>query len=426
MPKNTFPGTLVDADLSALADEDVTQLDSGVISYVQDLQSQYVYDKLATDSPNGITIIKPNNPSMHGRWRLATSSSSNTSWANEPNWYINQLTGNDNNKGTTSNKPLKTFAELVNRVGNSKIAPTGGAWTVTFQTDVDVVEGSLTFAKSCLLAQLVGLPGPALFTGNIVAGGNDTFSPSTNTGPNETAGALPGGSWTASGLLNYATSGRSRQMVFQPGSSIAGYVMWAGKDLGALTALASAGADISLPTGSFPGLPTPSGGAEPFIVRQLPKIDSLRLSVTSDFVTPNDPSAVPFLRFYNLETDRNGDAYVNLYSNGTFSYIPSAAFYGCSVGQLVSFAGNLVFYGCCIAGVHLLMEPGNAQATYNLCLVLASPVLTEVNVYFNFCIFTEQVSSACLFVKGGYVAIPNCGFFTSVPLGAINVTKVLL
>jgi len=97
------------AELSAIDD---TQIVDGSKSFVLTIRDSFTIDKTDTTSViDGITVA----PTLSGVGRWIRDLKPATSWGHQENWYVNAITGNDENSGGAGEQ-LKTFAEFRRRV----------------------------------------------------------------------------------------------------------------------------------------------------------------------------------------------------------------------------------------------------------------------------------------------------------------------
>lgn len=104
------------SNLTSLGLLDDTSLPNGCIASVTNLLEIFYLDKVSLLTPDSITIIGANSGS--GNWiRLL---SNNFTWSLQQSWYIDPVSGNDQNAGVLG-QPIKTLKEWHRRVGQNKI-----------------------------------------------------------------------------------------------------------------------------------------------------------------------------------------------------------------------------------------------------------------------------------------------------------------
>lgn len=106
------------ANLAAFATFTVAQmanLDNGSHKWVRTVLRYYRLDKASVLAPDGITVIAAVGG---GNW-IAEPRVDRT-WDDQPVWFINAATGNDENNGATGPTAIKTWAEYVRRTGEDR------------------------------------------------------------------------------------------------------------------------------------------------------------------------------------------------------------------------------------------------------------------------------------------------------------------
>ncbi len=97
--------------LSAVADID---LENGTLIYVESLKAHFLLDKNSSTTVEDHNIIAT--LSGTGRWIRNIESKY---WLNQTTWYIDPTSGDNENSGLTSILPIKTWRELVRRIGHT-------------------------------------------------------------------------------------------------------------------------------------------------------------------------------------------------------------------------------------------------------------------------------------------------------------------
>ena len=111
-------GFQVVANIAALSAIVVIASDDGAPAYVLSVEDVWVYHTNSVLTPDGVTIAVANGP---GNWERLNLGS--VEWREQPSWFVNPTTGNDENDGLTSPSAIKTLAELTRRWGKNPIIP---------------------------------------------------------------------------------------------------------------------------------------------------------------------------------------------------------------------------------------------------------------------------------------------------------------
>ncbi len=146
---------------------------------VKSLRAMFVYRRGSGASADGITIVA--SAYGDGVWeRLAAYT--DDSWLLQDTWYINTVTGSDEQGGNTAGTPIKTWAELRRRVGNGNFKQ---ATLIVLQTDLPssdpmivdfgcegqlTVFGSTTIVESRALVSVTARAPVSNAVGNVVTG----------------------------------------------------------------------------------------------------------------------------------------------------------------------------------------------------------------------------------------------------------------
>ena len=201
-------------NIAALMALPTATIDDGGVVAVKSVMDQWMLDKTSALAPDGITVVPA---SGGGNWlRLEIPSQK---WLLQPTWYIDPLTGNDENVGSTALTPLSTFAEWKRRVGTRLEIPQ------TLNIQSDLTEDLLfDMDNEQVYVVLQGIR-TVLYSGTVTAA--QSWSTMVNTDGQVTDAAIPV-SWTASGLVD-------KLIVLTSGAG-AGAAGWVAKDLGAKTA----------------------------------------------------------------------------------------------------------------------------------------------------------------------------------------------
>lgn len=197
-------------NIAALIALDTTTIDDGGVVAVKSVMDTWMLDKTSTLAPDGITVVPA---SGGGNWlRMEIPSQK---WLLQPTFYIDPLTGNDENTGLTAGVPLLTFAEWKRRVGTRLEIPQ------TLYIQNDLTENLLFDMDNEQVYVVLQGVRTTLYSGTVTAA--QAWSTMVNTDGQVTDAAIPV-SWTASGLVDkliVLTSG--------VGTGAAG---WVARDLG--------------------------------------------------------------------------------------------------------------------------------------------------------------------------------------------------
>jgi hypothetical protein len=129
-------GVISVANLTALIAYSTAGLSTGVIAYVSSLKSYFILDLASALTNDGITVV---NTASTGRWLRMKAA--HPYWATQSSWYIDPISGDDENSGATSMLALATHAELVRRWGvNCTIKQSTTVYIVNDLGPTDLVE----------------------------------------------------------------------------------------------------------------------------------------------------------------------------------------------------------------------------------------------------------------------------------------------
>jgi len=105
------------ANITALTALDDTLYLDGALASVTNLLDVFYLNKTSVLTSDSLNIVNTN--SGTGRWiRLVVN---NVEWSKQNNWYVDPVSGNDENKGDTNLTAIKTFGEWYRRVGPNRI-----------------------------------------------------------------------------------------------------------------------------------------------------------------------------------------------------------------------------------------------------------------------------------------------------------------
>jgi hypothetical protein len=216
---------LVFPNIAAMAVYDDSLLDDGSPCKVATLLADWEIRRSSTDAPDGITIVPTN--SGVGNWCRGHSDSSY--WRARKQWWITDVTGNDEALGDAAN-PLATWDELRRRRG-PQLPPTGlvevtldgpgGVFSQDFVVDFVTERGPVVGVNALWVKGTRTL----LYSGSVTA--RTVWNAAAGTVTTITDAAIPA-SWTASGLVR-----RLLVMTSGPNAGAAAYVAF---DRGAKTA----------------------------------------------------------------------------------------------------------------------------------------------------------------------------------------------
>lgn len=202
-------------NIAALMALPTATIDDGGVVAVKSVMDQFMLDKTSPLAPDGITVVPA---AGGGNWlRLEIPSQK---WLLQPTWFIDPLTGNDENVGSTALTPLSTFAEWKRRVGTRLEIPQ------TLNIQSDLTENLLFDMDNEQVYVVVQGIRTTLYSGTVTAA--QAWSPSGRPTDGQVTDAAIPVSWTASGLVD-------KLIVLTSGPS-AGSAGWVARDLGAKTA----------------------------------------------------------------------------------------------------------------------------------------------------------------------------------------------
>lgn len=203
------------ADIAALQALDDTAVDDGGVVSVKSVLDLWMLDKTSVLATDGITIVATN--SGTGRWvRLKVP---NLTWQLQATWYIDEITGGDENNGATPLSALASWGEYQRRIGEG---PLEVSHTVTFTSTLsqDIHVNTVSIDDSVTMT-LQGVRSSPIYSGSVTA--KQALNAGGNVDLQVTDAALPV-SWTASGLVD-------RLYVLTSGAN-AGAAGWIAKDVG--------------------------------------------------------------------------------------------------------------------------------------------------------------------------------------------------
>src|SRR4051812_34624685 len=106
------------ANLAAIKAVDTTNLSNGIEVFIESVKDKYVLEIASTSTVDDIVTVQPS--TGPGRWVRQLQSSNE--WLIQSTWYINSVSGNDENNGATSGTALKTHGEFRRRIGRQVIS----------------------------------------------------------------------------------------------------------------------------------------------------------------------------------------------------------------------------------------------------------------------------------------------------------------
>jgi hypothetical protein len=190
-PSGQGGGELIVADIAQLAALDGSTLPDGTTVKTLTVDQLFELDKESVAAPNGITVVAAIGG---GNWLRILSPVPR--WTSQYTWYVNAVTGNDENDGASPGTPIASLAEIVRRLQVIDFAN----YTVNILSDLpstDVFDFSPGFSGSTNIPAgvqatftLLGTSTPA-FSGAVTSAVGAT--PATNTPTQLTAGISWGG-----------------------------------------------------------------------------------------------------------------------------------------------------------------------------------------------------------------------------------------
>jgi hypothetical protein len=290
---------------------------NGEMVWVRSVASMFSYQLNSGLTPDGVNVVA--SAFGPGLW-IRQTGSSDSAFLQQDTWFINPVTGNDQNTGLTSATALKTWAELRRRLAGGPIQvacniviagnlPGTDPMIVDFGSEaLLVIQGLLTVALSSHIGT---------FTAR---------SPATNA-----LGLLHDGAQVWAPFVNPA------DRIFMTGGVATGSQALVISDQGGGTARVSTFVDVS-------GAEHTPGNGDAYIVASVPVVDTL---VLDEKLTTTSP-----LIFQNLYFSPNGGLSVMPLA-GTGG-VDGALFFGCTFGSslpaaFTSVAATLV--NCRYAGL---------------------------------------------------------------------------
>lgn len=343
--------------------------------------SYYMFEPNSTLSTDGYNVIAPTSGS--GKWVRQTYG--HELWRNQSTWYIDPLSGSEENDGLTSSTPIKTFQELNRRLDgviNTTI-------NITILNDITETSPKLNVrtAKPGIFVNVFGTRTTVRTSTLTSAGTNAT--PASNLAPSITDTSVV--SWTSEvgkfvEITSGAQTGAICQILKDTGSGTARTTPW----------MIASGVSAAVTT------PPDSGSA----YRVYNITDSGNLSINMSELTGR--------------TVRLNDLIVNMLG------APGLCRF-CIMKAMPACTGPFSFHGCNIPFVSQAYSTSqNAQTTFSGCGFLNS-LKIEVDsgvITASDCIFQKNGSiNANVIVNGNGAAFNSftrCGFF-DITISAIQV-----
>ena len=173
------------ANLAAFASVDDTRIPDGSGKFVRTLLDTFHLDKTSTATVDGITVVA----TMSGTGRWVRDLQPNATWGSQGTFYVDPVTGSDENTGLTNLVPLATFAEARRR-----LEPIGVLVDTTIYIMSDLaVDDPVGINCSGEVLTIEGIS-TTLYSGTVAA---YTKNPSTNT-----PGTLSDAAWTVATYLH--------------------------------------------------------------------------------------------------------------------------------------------------------------------------------------------------------------------------------
>jgi len=231
------------ANIAGFATVDDTRIPDGSSKFVRTVKDTFHLDKTSAAVVDNITVVA----TMSGDGRWIRDLQPNAVWGSQATWYVDPLTGNDENTGATALVPLATFAEARRRVEPIGVLVDMTIYIVSSLAATDLV-GMNCGGKTLTIE---GVP-TVLQTGEVVAYSKDAAA--------NNPGHLSDATWTVADVLH-------KHVLFTSGAA-AGMGCWVMEDLG--------GGDSRVTTicnqvYGFPSTATPAPG-DTFEVQEMPSV----------------------------------------------------------------------------------------------------------------------------------------------------------
>jgi len=231
------------SNIAAFATVDDTRIPDGSGKFVRTVKDTFHLDKTSAAVVDNITVVA----TMSGDGRWIRDLQPNAVWGSQATWYVDPLTGNDENTGATALVPLATFAEARRRLEPVGVLVATTIYIVSSLAATDLV--GMNCGGELLTIQ--GLP-TVLWAGEVLAYSKDAAA--------NNPGHLSDAGWTVADVLH-------KHVLFTSGVA-AGMGCWVMEDLG--------GGDSRVTTicnnvYSNPGTAVPVGG-DTFVVQELPSV----------------------------------------------------------------------------------------------------------------------------------------------------------
>lgn len=201
----------------------ITNPGTVAIAEVQTNLGLYIFSPTSTTTADGYIVVAP--PTGIGRWFRQMSG--HRFWQNQLNYFVDPVSGNDENTGLDSSHPVKTIKELSYRLGDHIIR----GITVNLLNDLPSTDslGQLVF-RGVVDSSITGGQPQINVVGQMVTTRTGTFSAATSQVPASNLAASASDTsvsdWTSDvGNMIVVTSG-----------AVVGSFAWVLKDLGSNTA----------------------------------------------------------------------------------------------------------------------------------------------------------------------------------------------
>ncbi len=366
---------------------------NGFVAFVETLKGYFSLDKTSAQTADNISITTTN--SGTGRWyRLNVKTGY---WNKQSNWYINSVSGNDENDGYTSLTPIKTWSEYTRRVGiNPEISNRVDIYILEDMPSTDPV----ILRPQIVLNGILYIHGTKTQVGAGVITGIITRNTATNTPLQITDTSMV---WTS----------HVERFVEITGSSTPSHIgcgLWIDKDLGSNTARATTSISFNDPAASTTVLLSeisPSVG-DTYSVYTLSKIAILDIRseilnqlskgrIIIDYIELNDASGLE-RSILSATGPLNGRIYPirsKFYTNITLENI--------TVGNCMG--GNGGFYSFKSSGATVTFNGGGLRPAFNMSFT--------GRVILNNGFLISNPSNAVLTVPGTYssLEINDAGVF---------------
>ena len=143
------------------------KLPDGSLVYVQSLRAYFQLSRTSTQTPDDISIVRA--ALGAGNWhRRASDFSGPSPWLQQTDWYIDAVSGSDENDGATAATALATHAEFERRMGSCPLITQ--AIKVTLLTSInEAISLRYKLSGAGSYVHWVGTPQAVLASGTVTA-----------------------------------------------------------------------------------------------------------------------------------------------------------------------------------------------------------------------------------------------------------------